>query len=149
VRKTESMQGLNTAYQNKDLLALLKLHNETLQEAGTADTAAEDTLREYVILLKAQLRTLEAEISRTIDDVVPPGIAMSHGRPKRPEQLEWLMDEDIRRIAKTAEQMRTTIRDLNNPKLRTEAINEIVAMVEDKNDFDEFEQMMQNMVYGR
>ncbi len=156
VRKTETMQGLNSAYENKDLLALLKLHNQTLQaDTAIADTLAEDTLREYNTLLKAQLKTLEAEIMRTIHDVVPPSIMMQHGRVKRPEQLERLMDADIRNIARTAESIRNTVRDLNDPKLRTNAINDIVEMTEHRreldamNDFDDIDEMMADIILRR
>jgi hypothetical protein len=156
VRKTETMQGLNSAYENKDLLALLKLHNQTLQsDTLIANALAEDTLREYNALLKAQHKSLEAEIMRTINDVVPPSIMMKHGWVKRPEQLERLMHEDIRNIARTAESIRETVRDLNHPKLRTEAINDIVEMTERRrefdayNDFDEIDEMMAEMMLRR
>lgn len=141
-RKTEAMQGLNTAYQNKDLLSLLKLHNQTLQNDAVADTLAEDTLREYNALLKAQLKSLESEISRAIDEATPPGIAMMHGRIKRPEQLEHLMDMDIRKIALTAESVLATVRDLNDPKQRTAAINDLVQMTEERRDLDAFDEIM-------
>jgi hypothetical protein len=140
VRKTETMQGLNSAYENKDLLALLKLHNQTLHSnAATADTLAEDTLREYNALLKVQFKALESEIMRTIDEVIPPEIAMRHGRAKRPEQLQRMMETDIQNIARTAESIRETIRDLNDPKLRTHAINEIVEMTEHRRQLDSFD----------
>jgi hypothetical protein len=148
-RKTESMQGLNTAYQNKDLLALLKLHNATLQDGNTLESTADDTLREYNLLLKSQLKAIEANISRAIDEVLPSGIAMTHGRPKRPEQLESLMEQDIQRIARVAQGMRNTLRDLNDPKRRNEAVNGIVEMVESSNELDEIERMMEDMMLSR
>ena len=136
LRKTEAMQGLNTAYQNKDLLSLLKLHNRTLQSDAVADTLAEDTLREYNTLLKAQLKSLESTIARAIEDATPPSIAMMHGRIKRPEQLEQLMDADIRKMARTVETVRITVRDLDNPKLRANVINELVEMTEERRMLD-------------
>ncbi|NOT86592.1 MAG: J domain-containing protein [Lysobacter sp.] len=140
VRKTETMQGINTAYQNKDLLALLKLHNRTLQDDTIAtDALAEDTLREYNALLKAQLATIESEIFRTIDEVTPPGVAMRSGRVKRPEQLERLMDNDIQHLRSTADSMLRTVRDLNDPKLRTHVINDLVEMSEERHEMDEFD----------
>ncbi len=148
-RKTETMQGINSAYQNKDLLSLLKLHNQTLQGGAAATEAlAEDTLREYNALLKTQLKALEAEIMRTIDDVTPPGIAMASGRVKRPEQLQRLMDDDIGKIRRTAQSMRETVRDLNHPKLRTEAINDLVAMSEQRREIDDLDEILSEM-FGR
>ena len=142
LRKTEAMQDLNTAYQNKDLLSLLKLHNQTLQSDAVTDTLAEDTLREYNALLKAQLKSLESEISRAIDEATPHGIAMMHGRIKRPEQLEHLMDADIRKFARTAESVLETVRDLNDPKLRAGAINDLVEMAEERREMDAFDEIV-------
>ncbi len=142
LRKTEAMQGLNAAYQNKDLLSLLKLHSQTLQGDTVADTLAEHTLREYNALLKAQLKSLESEISRAIDDATPPGIAMIHGRIKRPEQLEKLMDADIWKMARTADIVRGTVRDLNDPKLRAEVINDLVEMTEARRELDAFDKIV-------
>lgn len=149
IRKTATMQGLNTAYQNKDLLSLLKLHNQTLQgDAAVTDALAENTLREYNALLKAQLKALESEIMRAIDEVTPPGVAMRNGRIKRPEQLEHLMDNDIQNVKRTAASMRGTVRDLNDPKLRTQAVNDLVAMTEQRREMDDFDDMMAE-VFGR
>ena len=153
LRKTETMQGLNSAYENKDLLTLLKLHNQTLQsDTAIAHALAEDTLREYNILLKAQFKALEAEITQTIHDVVPPGIMMKHGWVKRPEQLGHLMHEDVRNVALTAESIRETVRDLNDPKLRTHAINEIVEMTEHRRElhlYDELDEVMAEIILRR
>lgn len=146
-RKTEAMQGINAAYQNKDLLSLLKLHNQTLRSDDTATTAlAEDTLREYNALLKTQLKSLESQIMRTIDEVTPPGTAMTHGRIKRPEQLERLMDLDIENVKDTADSIREAIRDLNDPKLRTQAVNKLVAMTEERRELDEFDMMLDDLL---
>ncbi len=141
LRKTEAMQDLNNAYQNKDLLSLLKLHNRTLQSDAVADTLAEDTLREYNALLKGQLKSLESAIARAIEDATPPGIAMMHGRVKRPEQLEQLMDADIRKMARTVETVRVTVRDLDNPKLRANVINDLVEMAEERRMLDAFDEI--------
>jgi hypothetical protein len=141
-RKTEAMQSLNNAYQSKDLLSLLKLHHQTLQTDATSDALAEDTLREYNALLKAQLKSLESEIAVAIHEAVPPGIALARGRVKRPEQLERLMDEDIRKTAFVAESIRMTVRDLNDPKRRTQAINDLVEMTEANRFEDDFDGML-------
>ncbi len=141
LRKTEAMQGLNTAYQNKDLLSLLKLHNRTLQSDPVADTLAEDTLREYNALLKTQLKSLESTIARAIEDATPPAIAMMHGRVKRPEQLEQLMDADIRKMARTVETVRLTVRDLDNPKLRANVIKDLVEMSEERRMLDALDEI--------
>lgn len=143
-RKTEAMQGINTAYRNKDLLALLKMHKRTLQDDTAAtDALAEDTLREYNALLKAQLKTIESEIFRTIDEVTPPGVAMRSGRVKRPEQLERLMDDDIRHLQRTADSIRETVRDLDHPKLRTAAINDLVEMTEQRRgEMDDYDDIL-------
>ncbi len=143
-RKTEAMQGLNTAYQNKDLLSLLKLHNRTLQSDPVADSLAEDTLREYNALLKAQLKSLESDIARAIDDATPPGIAMMHGRIKRPEQLQQLMDADILKMASTVESVRATVRDLDNPKLRANVIRDLVEMAEERRALDAYDEILGN-----
>lgn len=140
-RKTETMQSLNDAYQKKDLLSLLKLHHLTLQTEATSVTLAEGTLREYNALLKTQLKSLESEIAVAIHEAVPPGIAPARGRLKRPEQLESLMDEDIRKTAFVAENMRMTVRDLNDPKRRTQAINDLVEMTEANRYADDFDEM--------
>lgn len=149
IRKTEAMQGINSAYQNKDLLSLLKLHNQTLQsDVAATDTLAEDTLREYNALLKVQLKALEFEIMRMIEEVTPPGIAMRNGRIKRPEQLARLMDNDIQNIHRTANSMRETVLDLNDPKLRTVAINDLVEMTEQRRGMDEIDELLSDL-YGR
>ena len=143
IRKTAAMQGINTAYQNKDLLSLLKLHNQTLQsDAAATDALAEDTLREYNALLKIQLKALESDIMRTIDEVTPPGIAMRHSTVKRPEQLERLMDNDINSLRRTAGSMRDAVRDLNDPKLRTAVVNELVTMTEQRREVHDFDAML-------
>jgi hypothetical protein len=148
-RKTESMQGLNTAYQNKDLLAILKLHNETLQSETASASIAEDTLREYNKLLKDQLKSIETEIFRTIDEVVPPEILFSRGKPKRPEQLQKMMDQDIERVIRSTQGMRASLHDLNDPKLRSAAVNEIVEMIEQSNKAYAFEDSLYEDIYGR
>ena len=149
VRKTQTMQGINTAYQNKDLLALLKLHNQTLQDDTVAtDALAEDTLREYNALLKAQLKTIESEIFRTIDEVTPPGVAMRSGRVKRPEQLERLMDNDIQHLQRTTESIRETVRDLDHPKRRTDVINDLVEMTEERRRMDDVDDILAEF-FGR
>ncbi len=140
VRKTETMQDINTAYQNKDLLSLLKLHHQTLQNDNvTNDALAEDTLREYNALLKTQLKTIEADIFRTIDEVTPPAVAMRNGRVKRPEQLERLMDNDILYFRRSADSILRTVRELNDPKLRTHVINDLVEISEQRHEMDEFD----------
>lgn len=138
LRKTEAMQGLNSAYRNRDLLSLLKLHNRTLQSDPVAGTLAEDTLREYNALLKAQLKSLESSIARAIEDATPPGIAVTHGKVKRPEQLEQLMDADIRMMARNVQSVRETVRDLDNPKLRARVLNDLVEMAEERHAQDAF-----------
>jgi hypothetical protein len=140
-RKTEAMQSLNTAYQSKDLLSLLKLHRRTLQTEAADDALAEDTLREYNALLKTQLKSLEFEIETTIRQTVPPHMAFGRGRLKRPEQLERLMDADIRKTLVVAESIRATVRDLNDPKLRTRVVNELVEITEAGRYDDEFDAM--------
>jgi hypothetical protein len=149
IRKTEAMQGINTAYQNKDLLSLLKLHNQTLQsDAAATDALAEDTLREYNALLKAQLKMLDSDIMRAIDEATPPGIAMRNGRIKRPEQLERLMDSDIQHFRSTAASVREAVRDLNDPKLRTQAVNDLVAMTEQRRQMHDFDALLAE-AFGR
>lgn len=90
---------------------------------------ADDTLRGYNALL-TQLKSLESTIARAIEDAKPPGSAMVHGCVKRPEQLEQLMDADIRTMARTVESLRVDVRDLDNPKLRGNVINELMEMAE-------------------
>lgn len=141
-RKTEAMQNLNTAYQSKDLLSLLKLHRQTLRADDAGDALAEDTLREYNALLKTQLKSLEFDIETAIRQTVPPHMTLGRGRVKRPEQLERLMDEDIRKTVVVADSIRATVRDLNDPKLRTRVVNELVEMTEARRYDDEFDAML-------
>ncbi len=141
-RKTEAMQSLNTAYQSKDLLTLLRLHHQTLQTDAAEVALAEDTLREYNALLKAQLKSLEFDIDSAIREAVPPHMASGRGRVKRPEQLERLMDADIRKTTIVADSIRTTVRDLNDPKLRTRVVNELVEMTEASRYEDEMDAML-------
>ncbi len=146
IRKTETMQGINAAYQNKDLLSLLKLYNQTLQsDTAATDALAEDTLREYNALLKAQLKALESQIMHTIDDVTPPGVAMRSSGMKHPEQLERLMDSDIQHCKRTANSVRETVRDLNDPKQRTAAVNDLVAMAEQRRNMDDFDELLSDV----
>ena len=147
IRKTAAMQNINTAYQNKDLLSLLKLHNQTLQsDAAATNALAEDTLREYNALLKVQLKMLESDLSRTIDEVTPPGIALRKGRVKYPKQLEHVMDNDIQNVKLTADSVRQAVRDLNDPKLRTQAVNDLVAMTEERREMDDFDAMLAEVI---
>lgn len=143
IRKTEAMQGVNTAYQNKDLLSLLKLHKQTLQnDTAATDALAEDTLREYNGLLKKQLTDIEMQISRTIDDVTPSGLGRRRGSIKRPEQLDSMMDSDIQHFRRSAGSIRETARDLNDPKRRTHTINDLVAMAEREQAMADFDDML-------
>lgn len=141
-RKTEAMQNLNTAYQSKDLLSLLKLHRQTLQADDAGDALAEDTLREYNALLKTQLKSLEFDIETAIRQTVPPHMTFGRVRVKRPEQLERLMDADIRKTVVVADSIRATVRDLNDPKLRTRVVNELVEMTEAGLYEDEFDAVL-------
>jgi hypothetical protein len=140
-RKTEAMQSLNTAYQSKDLLSLLKLHRQTLQTDAADAALAEDTLREYNALLKTQLKSLEFDIETAIRQAAPPHMTFGRGRVKRPEQLERLMDADIRKTVIVTESIRATVRDLNDPKLRTQVVNELVEITEAGRYDDEFDAM--------
>jgi hypothetical protein len=140
-RKTEAMQSLNTAYQSKDLLSLLKLHRQTLQTDAADAALAEDTLREYNALLKTQLKSLEFDIETAIRQAAPPHMTFGRGRVKRPEQLERLMDADIRKTVVVTESIRATVRDLNDPKLRTQVVNELVEITEAGRYDDEFDAM--------
>ncbi len=109
---------------------------------------AENTLREYNTLLKTQLKSLESDIFRTIDQVTPPGIAMRNSRIKRTEQLEQLIDNDTHTLKRMADSIHEAIRDLNDPKLRTQAVNDIVSMTEQCREMDDFNDMLAE-VFGR
>ncbi len=129
--KTAAMQGLNTAYESKDMLSLLKQHHRMLQGASDMTTAfAEETLREYNAILKAQLKAKKNEIRHVIEQVTPPLIAMNHGLPKKPSDLELMMAYDIRNIRILTAEIATTIGDLADPARRTRAVNDLVESAE-------------------
>jgi hypothetical protein len=129
--KTAAMQGLNTAYENKDMLSLLKQHHGMLQGAPDMITAfAEDTLRDYNAILKAQLKAKKNEIRRVIEQVTPPVVAINHGLPRTPSDLELMMSRDISAIRRMAAEIATTIVELDDPARRTQAVNDLVESAE-------------------
>jgi hypothetical protein len=82
------MSEANTAYERQDLLALLKLQLRAQQiDAGEMHTVAEDKLRSWVALLRAQFRDLASECA-DLQTHMQHEFRITHPRDLTPTHLE-------------------------------------------------------------
>lgn len=98
-RRTGMMQRVNDAYARNDLLALLGLQIEVEQiDAGHLAGLSDERIAAFNLVLKEQLRTLDAEVAELTRPL------LQHGRLRRapqPQDLPALVDQDLARARRT------------------------------------------------
>lgn len=116
-RKTALMQQLNTAYENKDLLALLELQLqiEQLDERALAAMSSE-RLKHFNKVLKEQVDELEHEV-RVIQMALQYSLNMSpYDMPRTPKAVMKYLDEDILDIRGAIETIQSDLQAFQDVK---------------------------------
>ncbi len=82
------MSQVNAAYDKQDLLALLKLQLSASQiDASAMNSVAEDKLKAWVALLRAQAKELNADVTNLRMQIIGE-FRLPYGQPVSPEALE-------------------------------------------------------------
>ena len=136
-QKTELMQRINIAYQNKDLLALLTLQMEVEQiSAGSLGDVPEPRLAQYNQILREQLDTLKAQqqalLQMLFDVFDPPG----NRRNVTAKDFDRVVDAQKKQIQAIQQHVEHMTAELKDPARRHRSVDEIVATVAEQEKMD-------------
>jgi hypothetical protein len=114
-RKTEWMQRVNVAYENKDLLQLLEVQL-ALEQIDTEQLAAmaEDRIKRYNKMLRAQSNQIAAEIE-AIEQRMRRQLRLSPYQPIRPEMPQHWLNENIAMLKREIADAEASLRSLKDP----------------------------------
>jgi hypothetical protein len=103
------MSEANTAYERQDLLALLKLQLKAQQiDASAMNTVAEDKLKSWVALLRAQFKDLASECSE-LQIQMQQEFRLPHYRELTPAHLEQALADAVQEYDQVLHMMRTDL----------------------------------------
>ncbi len=129
-QKTELMQRINIAYQNKDLLALLTLQMEVEQiSSASLGEVPEARLAQYNQILREQLDTLKAQqqtLVQTLFDVLEPNTSR---RVLVAQDFDRAIDEQKRQMQHAKQSLELSLAGLKDPARQTRGIDDIVAAI--------------------
>ena len=129
-RKTELMQRINIAYQNKDLLALLTLQMEVEQiNSASLSEVPEARLTQYNQILREQLDTLKAQqqtLLQTLIDVLEPSTSR---RAPVAQDFDRAIDEQKRQLQRAKQSLEQSLSSLKDPARQARGIDDIVAAI--------------------
>ena len=136
-QKTELMQRINIAYQNKDLLALLTLQME-VEQIGSASLGdvPEPRLAQYNQILRDQLDTLKAQqqtLVQTLVDVLEPN---ANRRTPVVTDFDHAIDAQKRHFQSVQQHMQRTIAELQDPARRIRSVDQIVSAIAEQEKFE-------------
>ena len=126
-QKTELMQRINIAYQNKDLLALLTLQMEVEQiSSASLGEVPEARLAQYNQILREQLDALKAQqqtLLQTLIDVLEPNTSR---RAPVAQDFDRAIDEQKRQLQRAKQSLEQSLGALKDPSRQVRGIDEIV-----------------------
>ena len=129
-KKTELMQRINIAYQNKDLLALLTLQMEVEQiSSASLGEVPEARLAQYNQILREQLDTLKAQqqtLVQTLFDVLEPSTSQ---RVPVAQDFDRAIDEQKRQMQRAKQSLEHSLEALKDPARQARGIDEIVSAI--------------------
>ena len=140
-QKTELMQRINIAYQNKDLLALLTLQMEVEQiSAGSLGDVSEPRLAQYNQILREQLDTLKAQqqalLQRLFDVFEPSG----NRRTVTAKDFDRVIDAQKKQMQAVQQHVEHMIAELKDPARRLRSVDQIVATVVEQEKMDRMQE---------
>ena len=126
-QKTELMQRINIAYQNKDLLALLTLQMEVEQiSSASLGEVPEARLAQYNQILREQLDALKSQqqtLLQTLIDVLEPNTSR---RAPVAQDFDRAIDEQKRQLQRAKQSLEQSLGALKDPSRQVRGIDEIV-----------------------
>ena len=123
VRKTEIMQKVNRAYADNDLLTLLNLQLEIEQiDPDHILMLPEERLKNYIRVLRSQLKELEREIESELLVFMDTG---PYYGPITPELVEREFDAELTYLRGVAAQIREDLEDFNDPGILRQWLKEL------------------------
>ncbi len=123
VRKTEIMQKVNRAYADNDLLTLLNLQLEIEQiDPDHILMLPEERLKNYIRVLRSQLKELEREIESELLVFMDTG---PYYGPITPELVEREFDAELTYLRGVAVQIREDLEDFNDPGILRQWLKEL------------------------
>ena len=129
-KKTELMQRINIAYQNKDLLALLTLQMEVEQiSSASLGEVPEARLAQYNQILREQLDTLKAQqqtLVQTLFDVLEPSTSQ---RVPVAQDFDRAIDEQKRQLQRAKQSLEHSLKALKDPARQARGVDDIVAAI--------------------
>ena len=140
-QKTELMQRINIAYQNKDLLALLTLQMEVEQiSAGSLGDVSEPRLAQYNQILREQLDTLKAQqqalLQRLFDVFEPSG----NRRTVTAKDFDRVIDAQKKQMQAVQQHVEHMIAELKDPARRLRSVDQIVTTVVEQEKMDRMQE---------
>lgn len=116
VRKTEIMQRINTAYEEKNLLMLLEIQLELKQiNQDDINTIAQDRLKVYNKILQNQLEQLQEEVKQ-VEMPFRMSANMPAHIPVNPEKIMCKLNVDIRALADEVNHLEKELKFLTTVK---------------------------------
>ena len=136
-QKTELMQRINIAYQNKDLLALLTLQMEVEQisSASLGDVPV-PRLAQYNQILREQLDTLKSQeqaLVQTLVDVFEPN---ANRRAPVAQDFDRVIDEQKKHLRSVQQQVERITNELKDPARRARSVDQIVSAMAEQEKFE-------------
>ncbi|WP_297473044.1 J domain-containing protein [Ferrovum sp.] len=122
VRKTEIMQKVNQAYADNDLLTLLNLQLEIEQiDPDHILMLPEERLKNYIRVLRSQLKELEQEIESELLAFMDTG---PHYGSITQELVEREFNAEIKYLREVAAQIQKDLEDFNDPGIFRRWLNQ-------------------------
>ncbi|MBW8072242.1 MAG: hypothetical protein GJU77_00915 [Ferrovum sp.] len=123
IRKTEIMQKVNHAYANNDLLTLLNLQLEIEQiDADHILMLPEERLKNYIRVLRSQLKELEQEIKSELVAFMDTG---PHYGSITQELVEREFNAEVKYLREVAVQIQKDLENFRDPGIFRKWINEL------------------------
>lgn len=127
-QKTELMQRINIAYQNKDLLALLTLQMEVEQiSSASLGAVPEPRLAQYNQILREQLDTLKAQQQALVETLVDVFEPSSNRRAPVAQDFDRIIDEQKRQLRVLQQQVERITKELKDPARQARGVDQIVS----------------------
>ena len=135
-QKTELMQRINIAYQNKDLLALLTLQMEVEQiSSASLGDVPEPRLAQYNQILREQLDTLKVQqqaLVQTLVDVFEP----SSRRAPVAQDFDRVIDEQKKQLRGVQQHVERITNELKDPARCARSVDQIVTAMAEQEKFE-------------
>ncbi len=129
-QKTELMQRINIAYQNKDLLALLTLQMEVEQiNSASLGDVPEPRLAQYNQILREQLDTLKAQQQALVQTLLEVFESNGNRRTVSAKDFDRVINAQKKQLHSQTLHLDRTIAELKDPVRRIRSVDQIVAAI--------------------